>query len=68
MKDQLVPTDKERGRWKMLTIKKLSDEENITCQWYKKNDDCWQKAIWFVEGSFYCNKHKEAVLRLLGVK
>ena len=27
--------------------------------------DCFEDATWFVEGNFYCNKHKKLIIKIL---
>jgi hypothetical protein len=43
-------------------IYQVDKDEFITCD-YK--DECFEIATWYVEGGFYCEKHKEVVLNLL---
>jgi hypothetical protein len=45
-------------------IERLGTPEYLTCDW-KKDGQCFEWATHFVEGGFYCDEHKEAVLRIL---
>jgi len=34
------------------------------CEW-EKDEDCFKKAKWFIEGGSYCERHAKKVLQIL---
>jgi len=35
------------------------------CLWERKDDDCFEWAVWNIEGDNYCQHHAEKVIEIL---
>lgn len=61
LKEKLKILRQER----MVVLKIKEDERFVSCEWEKDKEVCIELATWFIEASFYCDKHVEKVVDII---
>ena len=54
----------------MIEIIEIKNPDEMTlCSWgdslSSSKKPCFKQAKWYIEGSFYCTKHKEKIIKMM---